>query len=136
MSETVLADGVKQVVAALSSFKDQYGEKVVNTTLETVSYMAMNDLLQSFMGIIFAVIVIMISLKTIKSPAPDTSKMDIIDRIDSESFTTAKQFISYAAIAFMSIVMLANISSMSNIITWKSISKPEIYLTYKLIKKL
>lgn len=117
---------LQSIVSELVKVKEQHGEQITTTILETTSLVATNDLIQSVVGVIFSVVIIWWFLSSIKNIKPD----EIYDE-PSLLKTMFGGVISF----FCFIVFVSSISTLINPVVWKGVSKPEVYLTYQLLKK-
>ena len=117
---------LQSIVSELVKVKEQHGEQITTTILETTSLVATNDLIQSVVGVIFSVVIIWWFLSSIKNIKPD----EIYDE-PSLLKTMFGGVISF----FCFIVFVSSISTLINPVVWKGASKPEVYLTYQLLKK-
>jgi hypothetical protein len=121
---------LQSIVSELVKVKEQHGEQITTTILETTSLVATNDLIQSFVGVIFSAVIIWWFLSSIKNIKAD-------GMYDEASFpfqlmkTLFGGFISF----FCFIILVSSIATLINPVVWKGVSKPEVYLTYQLLKK-
>jgi hypothetical protein len=61
---------LQSIVSELVKVKEQHGEQITTTILETTSLVATNELIQSVVGVVFSVVIIrwfLLSIKNIKS---------------------------------------------------------------------
>jgi hypothetical protein len=60
---------LQSIVSELVKVKEQHGEQITTTILETTSLVATNELIQSVVGVVFSVVIIrwfLLSIKNIK----------------------------------------------------------------------
>jgi hypothetical protein len=62
---------LQSIVSELVKVKEQHGEQITTTILETTSLVATNDLIQSFVGVIFSAVIIWWFLSSIKNIKAD-----------------------------------------------------------------
>lgn len=117
---------LQSIVSELVKVKEQHGEQITTTILETTSLVATNDLIQSVVGVIFSVVIIWWFLSSIKNIKPD----EIYDEPQ-----LLKTMFGGVISFFCFIVFVSSISTLINPVVWKGASKPEVYLTYQLLKK-
>lgn len=120
---------LQSIVSELVKVKEQHGEQITTTILETTSLVATNDLIQSFVGVIFSAVIIWWFLSSIKNIKPDGMYGE------TSFFQFMKTFFGGVISFFCFIVFVSSISTLINPVVWKGVSKPEVYLTYQLLKK-
>jgi ABC-type methionine transport system permease subunit len=113
---------LQTVVKELVKVKEQHGEQIVSTVLETASLMAMTSLIQSAVGIVLSIVV----LWYIFSYKPEKD-------IELDGFL--KQIFGFQISIVCIIILMVSIPKITNPILWKGMTKPEVYLTYKLLEK-
>ena len=120
---------LQSIVSELVKVKEQHGEQITTTILETTSLVATNDLIQSVVGVIFSVVIIWWFLSSIKNIKED-------GMYDEPSFFQFMKTMFGGFISFFCFIMFVlSISTLINPVVWKGVSKPEVYLTYQLLKK-
>lgn len=120
---------LQSIVSELVKVKEQHGEQITTTILETTSLVATNDLIQSFVGVIFSAVIIWWFLSSIKNIKPDGMYGE------TSFFQFMKTFFGGVISFFCFIMFVSSIATLINPIVWKGVSKPEVYLTYQLLKK-
>ena len=120
---------LQSIVSELVKVKEQHGEQITTTILETTSLVATNDLIQSFVGVIFSAVIIWWFLSSIKNIKADGMYGE------PSFFQFMKTFFGGVISFFCFIMFVSSIATLINPIVWKGVSKPEVYLTYKLLKK-
>ena len=120
---------LQSIVSELVKVKEQHGEQITTTILETTSLVATNDLIQSFVGVIFSAVIIWWFLSSIKNIKPDGMYGE------PSFFQVMKTFFGGVISFFCFIMFVLSISTLINPVVWKGVSKPEVYLTYQLLKK-
>ena len=120
---------LQSIVSELVKVKEQHGEQITTTILETTSLVATNELIQSVVGVVFSFVIIrwfLLSIKNIKA-----------DGMYGEPsfFQFMKTFFGGVISFFCFIMFVSSIATLINPIVWKGVSKPEVYLTYQLLKK-
>lgn len=120
---------LQSIVSELVKVKEQHGEQITTTILETTSLVATNDLIQSFVGVIFSVVIIWWFLSSIKNIKADGMYGE------PSFFQVMKTFFGGVISFFCFIMFVSSIATLINPIVWKGVSKPEVYLTYQLLKK-
>ena len=120
---------LQSIVSELVKVKEQHGEQITTTILETTSLVATNDLIQSFVGVIFSVVIIWWFLSSIKNIKADGMYGE------PSFFQFMKTFFGGVISFFCFIMFVSSIATLINPIVWKGVSKPEVYLTYQLLKK-
>lgn len=120
---------LQSIVSELVKVKEQHGEQITTTILETTSLVATNDLIQSVVGVVFSVVIIWWFLSSIKNIKPDEMHSD------QASIQFMKTFFGVFISIFCFIILVSSIGTLINPIVWKGVSKPEVYLTYQLLKK-
>ena len=120
---------LQSIVSELAKVKEQHGEQITTTILETTSLVATNDLIQSFVGVIFSAVIIWWFLSSIKNIKADGMYGE--PSLFQSMKTVFGGFISF----FCFIILVSSISTLINPVVWKGVSKPEVYLTYQLLKK-
>jgi len=120
---------LQSIVSELVKVKEQHGEQITTTILETTSLVATNDLIQSFVGVIFSAVIIWWFLSSIKNIKPDGMYGE------TSFFQFMKTFFGGVISFFCFILFVSSIATLINPIVWKGVSKPEVYLTYQLLKK-
>jgi uncharacterized membrane protein len=120
---------LQSIVSELVKVKEQHGEQITTTILETTSLVATNDLIQSVFGVIFSVVIIWWFLSSIKNIKAEGMYGE------PSLFQSMKTFFGGAISFFCFIILVSSISTLINPIVWKGVSKPEVYLTYQLLKK-
>ena len=58
---------LQSIVSELVKVKEQHGEQITTTILETTSLVATNELIQSVVGVVFSVVIIRWFLLSIKN---------------------------------------------------------------------
>jgi hypothetical protein len=91
-------------------------------------------LIQSVVGVVFSVVIIWWFLSSIKNIKAEGMYGE------PSLFQSMKTFfggvISFFCFSFFCfIILVSSISTLINPIVWKGVSKPEVYLTYQLLKK-
>ena len=120
---------LQSIVSELVKVKEQHGEQITTTILETTSLVATNDLIQSVVGVVFSVVIIWWFLSSIKNIKAD-------GMYDEPSFFQFMKTMFGGLISFFCFIMfVSSISTLINPVVWKGVSKPEVYLTYQLLKK-
>ena len=120
---------LQSIVSELVKVKEQHGEQITTTILETTSLVATNDLIQSVVGVVFSVVIIRWFLSSIKNIKAD-------GMYDEPSFFQLMKTMFGGLISFFCFIMFVlSISTLINPVVWKGVSKPEVYLTYQLLKK-
>jgi len=120
---------LQSIVSELVKVKEQHGEQITTTILETTSLVATNDLIQSVVGVIFSVVIIWWFLSSIKNIKADGMYGE------PSFFQVMKTFFGGVISFFCFIMFVSSIATLINPIVWKGVSKPEVYLTYQLLKK-
>ena len=120
---------LQSIVSELVKVKEQHGEQITTTILETTSLVATNDLIQSFVGVVFSVVIIWWFLSSIKNIKADGMYGEL------SFFQFMKTFFGGVISFFCFIMFVSSIATLINPIVWKGVSKPEVYLTYQLLKK-
>ena len=120
---------LQSIVLELAKVKEQHGEQITTTILETTSLVATNDLIQSFVGVIFSAVIIWWFLSSIKNIKADGMYGE------PSFFQFMKTFFGGVISFFCFIMFVSSIATLINPIVWKGVSKPEVYLTYQLLKK-
>jgi len=120
---------LQSIVSELVKVKEQHDEQITTTILETTSLVATNDLIQSFVGVIFSAVIIWWFLSSIKNIKPDGMYGE------TSFFQFMKTFFGGVISFFCFILFVSSIATLINPIVWKGVSKPEVYLTYQLLKK-
>ena len=120
---------LQSIVPELVKVKEQHGEQITTTILETTSLVATNDLIQSFVGVIFSAVIIWWFLSSIKNIKADGMYGE------PSFFQFMKTFFGGLISFFCFIMFVSSIATLINPIVWKGVSKPEVYLTYQLLKK-
>ena len=120
---------LQSIVSELVKVKEQHGEQITTTILETTSLVATNDLIQSVVGVVFSVVIIWWFLSSIKNIKAD-------GMYDEPSLFQVMKTVFGGFISFFCFIMfVSSIATLINPIVWKGVSKPEVYLTYQLLKK-
>ena len=120
---------LQSIVSELVKVKEQHGEQITTTILETTSLVATNELIQSVVGVVFSVVIIRWFLLSIKNIKED-------GMYGAESFFEFMKTLFGSFICFFCFFMFVScISTLINPVVWKGVSKPEVYLTYQLLKK-
>jgi divalent metal cation (Fe/Co/Zn/Cd) transporter len=120
---------LQSIVSELVKVKEQHGEQITTTILETTSLVATNDLIQSFVGVIFSAVIIWWFFSSIKNIKADGMYGE------PSFFQFMKTFFGGVISFFCFIMFVSSISTLINPVVWKGVSKPEVYLTYQLLKK-
>jgi len=120
---------LQSIVSELVKVKEKHGEQITTTILETTSLVATNDLIQSFVGVIFSAVIIWWFLSSIKNIKADGMYGE------PSFFQFMKTFFGGVISFFCFIMFVSSIATLINPIVWKGVSKPEVYLTYQLLKK-
>lgn len=120
---------LQSIVSELVKVKEQHGEQITTTILETTSLVATNDLIQSVVGVIFSAVIIWWFLSSIKNIKADGMYGE------PSFFQFMKTFFGGVISFFCFIMFVSSIATLINPIVWKGVSKPEVYLTYQLLKK-
>lgn len=120
---------LQSIVSELVKVKEQHGEQITTTILETTSLVATNELIQSFVGVIFSAVIIWWFLSSIKNIKADGMYGE------PSFFQFMKTFFGGVISFFCFIMFVSSISTLINPVVWKGVSKPEVYLTYQLLKK-
>ena len=120
---------LQSIVSELVKVKEQHGEQITTTILETTSLVATNDLIQSFVGVIFSAVIIWWFLSSIKNIKADGMYGE------PSFFQFMKTMFGVVISLFCFIMFVSSIATLINPIVWKGVSKPEVYLTYQLLKK-
>jgi len=120
---------LQSIVSELVKVKEKHGEQITTTILETTSLVATNDLIQSVVGVIFSVVIIWWFLSSIKNIKADGMYGE------PSFFQVMKTFFGGVISFFCFIMFVSSIATLINPIVWKGVSKPEVYLTYQLLKK-
>lgn len=120
---------LQSIVSELVKVKEQHGEQITTTILETTSLVATNDLIQSVFGVIFSVVIIWWFLSSIKNIKAEGMYGE------PSFFQFMKTLFGWVISFFCFIMLVLSISTLINPVVWKGISKPEVYLTYQLLKK-
>jgi len=120
---------LQSIVSELVKVKEQHGEQITTTILETTSLVATNDLIQSFVGVIFSAVIIWWFLSSIKNIKADGMYGE------PSFFQFMKTFFGGVISFFCFIMFVSSIATLINPVVWKGVSKPEVYLTYQLLKK-
>jgi len=120
---------LQSIVSELVKVKEQHGEQITTTILETTSLVATNDLIQSFVGVIFSAVIIWWFLSSIKNIKADEMYGE------TSFFQFMKTFFGGVIFFFCFIMFVSSIATLINPVVWKGVSKPEVYLTYQLLKK-
>jgi divalent metal cation (Fe/Co/Zn/Cd) transporter len=120
---------LQSIVSELVKVKEQHGEQITTTILETISLVATNDLIQSVVGVVFSVVIIWWFLSSIKNIKAD-------GMYGESSFSEFVKTVFGGSISFFCFfILVSSISILINPVVWKGVSKPEVYLTYQLLKK-
>jgi hypothetical protein len=112
---------LKQITEALSKLSDKHGEQAVSTLLETAQLMAMNDLNQTTISMVFGITLIVIAY-TAKQPKDDFH----------EVIYYVRKILGYVV---GTIFFMSAISYIANPVLWKSLTDPKYYVTYQIMKK-
>jgi len=120
---------LQSIVSELVKVKEQHGEQITTTILETTSLVATNELIQSVVGIVFSVVIIRWFLSSIKNIKADGMYGE------PSFFQVMKTMFGCLISFFCFITFVLSISTLINPVVWKGVSKPEVYLTYQLLKK-
>ena len=120
---------LQSIVSELVKVKEQHGEQITTTILETTSLVATNDLIQSLVGVVFSAVIIWWFLSSIKNIKADGMYGE------PSFFQFMKTFFGGVISFFCFIMFVSSISTLINPVVWKGVSKPEVYLTYQLLKK-
>lgn len=137
-AEPTIANALQSVVDQLVKVKEQHGEQITSTVLETSSFMAMNELTQAVAGIIFVLLMAIpfLFFDSKKKSKNDNDRYSYDQTLDAiESKWIAKLMYSIIYVFFSAVIMSYCISSLANPVNWKGVVKPEVYLTYQLLKK-
>lgn len=127
MSE--MTELLQTVVKELVKVKEQHGEQIVSTVLETASLMAMHSLIQAAVSIVLSIVVFWY----IFSYKPEKNN-ELDDEFDVVIFGL-KQIYRFLISFVCVVIFMVSIPAITNPILWKGMSKPEVYLTYKLFEK-
>lgn len=120
---------LQSIVSELVKVKEQHGEQITTTILETTSLVATNELIQSVVGVVFSVVIIRWFLSSIKNIKEDGMYGE------PSFFQFMKTMFGGLISLFCLIMFVLSISTLINPVVWKGVSKPEVYLTYQLLKK-
>lgn len=113
---------LSKITVLISNLTEKHGEAAVTTMLETARWMAINDIIQSIITLIFGIGLIVVAY---------TAKMRDKDDID-EFMYYMRKFLGYGIGVIFSMIAL---SYMANPIVWKSLTDPKVYVTYQIMKK-
>lgn len=112
---------LSKITLLISNLTEKHGEAAVATMLETARWMAINDIIQSFITLIFSIGLIVVAY---------TAKMKTENYFDEVYF--ARKFLGYGIGVILSMIALSYIA---NPIVWKSLTDPNVYVTYQIMKK-
>jgi hypothetical protein len=113
---------LNKITEALGKLSDKHGEQAVTTLLETAQLMAMNDIIQTIISMVFGIVLIIISWNT-----------KLVSENDFHEFVyLMKKILGYL---FGTIFFMVSVSSIANPILWKSLTDPKYYVTYQIMKK-
>ena len=113
---------LNKITLLISNLTEKHGEAAVATMLETARWMAINDIIQSSITLIFSIGLIIVGY---------TAKMKIEHDFDEVMYYLRK-FFGYC---IGTILFIIAVSCMANPIVWKSLTDPKVYVTYQIMKK-
>jgi len=105
-------------VKELVKVKEQHGEQIVSTVLETASLMAMNSLIQAAVSIVLSIVVFWY----IFSYKPEKN-IELDDELDVVIFGL-KQIYRFLISFVCVVIFMVSIPAITNPILWKGMSKP------------
>ena len=115
---------LQSIVSELVKVKEQHGEQITTTILETTSLVATNELIQSVVGVVFSVVIIRWFLLSIKNIKED-------GMYGAESFFEFMKTLFGGFISFFCFIMFVScISTLINPVVWKGALHTEVSLTY------
>ena len=113
---------LSKITLLISNLTEKHGEAAVATMLETARWMAINDIIQSFITLIFSIGLIVVAY---------TAKMKTENDFDEVMYFVRKFFCYVVGIIFL----MVSVSSIANPVLWKSLTDPKYYVTYQIMKK-
>ena len=113
---------LNKITEAISKLSDKHGEQAVTTLLETAQLMAMNDIIQNIITMLFGIVLIIIAWN-----AKLTFENDF-----QEYIYCMKKIFGYLV---GTIFFIGSVSLIVNPVLWKSLTDPKYYVTYKIMKK-
>lgn len=113
---------LNKITEALGKLSDKHGEQAVTTLLETAQLMAMNDIIQTVIAMVFGIVLIIVAYR-----ANLTSENSL-----DEFAYLMKKILGYL---FGTIFFMVAVSSFANPVLWKSLTDPKYYVTYQIMKK-
>ena len=113
---------LSKITLLFSNLTEKHGEAAVATMLETARWMAINDIIQSFITLIFSIGLIVVAY---------TAKMKTENDFD-EGMYFVRKFLGYGIGVILSMIALSYIA---NPVLWKSLTDPNVYVTYQIMKK-
>jgi cell division protein FtsW (lipid II flippase) len=113
---------LNKITMLLSNLTEKHGEAAVQTMLETARWMAMNDIIQAAITLIFGIGLIVVAY---------TAKQTDMSA-DNEFLYFMRKILGYVVGI---IFLMISISYMANPIVWKSLTDPKVYVTYQIMKK-
>lgn len=113
---------LNKITDALSKLSDKHGEQAVTTLLETAQLMAMNDLIQTVISMVFGIVLIIIAWN---------AKLTSENSWD-EFIYVMKKIPGYI---IGTVFFIVSVSHIANPVLWKSLTDPKYYVTYKIMKK-
>lgn len=114
---------LNKITLLISNLTEKHGEAAVATMLETARWMAINDIIQSSIALIFGIglIIVAYTAKTWR----DNPDYD-------EGMYYLRKFLGYS---IGTILFIIAVSYMANPLVWKSLTDPKVYVTYQIMKK-
>jgi tetrahydromethanopterin S-methyltransferase subunit E len=113
---------LSKITLLINNLTEKHGEAAVATMLETAHWMAVNDIIQSFITLIFG-----IGLAVMAYTAKIKTEYDF-----DEVVYYMRKFLGYGWGVIFSMVAFSYIA---NPIMWKSLTDPKVYVTYQIMKK-
>ena len=113
---------LNKITMLISNLTEKHGEAAVATMLETARWMAINDIIQSSIALIFGIGLIIVGYTAKTRDNPDFD----------EGMYYLRKFLGYS---IGTILFIIAVSYMANPIVWKSLTDPKVYVTYQIMKK-
>jgi hypothetical protein len=113
---------LSKITLLISNLTEKHGEAAVATMLETAQWMAINDIIQNAIAMVFGIGLIVVAY---------TAKIKTENGFD-EGMYFVRKFLGYV---FGVIFFMVSVSSFANPVLWKSLTDPKYYVTYQIMKK-
>lgn len=111
-----------RITEAIAKLSEKHGETAVATVLETARFMAINDIIQAIISLIFGIGLIVFAYTA-----------SIMKENSDEFMYYLRKVFGYITGIIISMTALSYIT---NPIAWKSMSDPKYYVTYQILKKV